>query len=385
MKRLLLAGAGHAHLGVLRSLASAPLADTEVVLVTPHARHLHSLMLPGWVAGQYTLDQCAIALPALAQRAGVRLLLGHVERVDLDDHRIHVRAAAGCPPVPPLPFDLLSIDTGPVADDHAIVGCAEFGIPLRPLENFVAVWPRLQVQLAADRLQGGAASTVSVVGGDSEAVELALAIAWRARTAQIPLRVQWITGQDGVLPASAPALRRRLQTLLPSRGVRAIEDDAVRLERGTVHLAGGGQLGSDVTLVVTGAAAAWPRLSGLGVDGRGYIGTNALLQSVSHPFVFAAGQCASPLDHPHPRLAAFAVRAGPPLAENLRRALAGRPLRPYAPSLRTFEALASGPRHALATWGGLAFAGTWVGRWKDRRDRAYVARHAGKSTRQSGH
>ncbi|MFN9571937.1 MAG: hypothetical protein ACK58P_02650 [Betaproteobacteria bacterium] len=52
MKRLLLAGAGHAHLGVLRALAAAPLARTEVVLVTPQARQLHSPLLPGWVAGQ---------------------------------------------------------------------------------------------------------------------------------------------------------------------------------------------------------------------------------------------------------------------------------------------------------------------------------------------
>jgi NADH dehydrogenase FAD-containing subunit len=141
---------------------------------------------------------------------------------------------------------------------------------------------------------------------------------------------------------------------------------------------------SDVTLVMSGAAAAWARLSGLGVDGRGYIGTNALLQSVSHPFVFAAGHCASMLDHPRPRLAAFAVRAGPPLAENLRRALAGRPLRPYAPPQHVFEALATGPRHAVGSWGSLAFEGAWVWRWKDRRDRAYVARHGGKPTRRSG-
>ncbi|MFY8122229.1 MAG: FAD-dependent oxidoreductase [Burkholderiaceae bacterium] len=384
MKRLLLAGTGHAHLGVLRALAAAPLARTEVVLVTPQARQLHSPLLPGWVAGQYTLEQCAIALPALLQRAGVTLRLGHVERVDLDNRLVHVLTAAGCEPMAPLPFDLLSIDTGPVVDDRAIVGSAEFGIPLQPLESFVAVWPRLQVQLAADRLQGGAASTVSVVGGGSEAVEFALAIAWRARTAQIPLRVQWVTGQEGMLPAAVPALRRRLQALLPRCGVRAIEDDAVRLERGTVQLAGGGQLVSDVTLVMSGAAAAWARLSGLGVDGRGYIGTNALLQSVSHPFVFAAGHCASMLDHPRPRLAAFAVRAGPPLAENLRRALAGRPLRPYAPPQHVFEALATGPRHAVGSWGSLAFEGAWVWRWKDRRDRAYVARHGGKPTRRSG-
>ena len=57
MKRLLLAGGGHAHVGVLQALAARPLQDTEVTLVTPAARQIYSGMLPGWIAGHYALEQ----------------------------------------------------------------------------------------------------------------------------------------------------------------------------------------------------------------------------------------------------------------------------------------------------------------------------------------
>ena len=73
MKRLVLLGGGHAHVHVLDALARAPLPDTEVTLVSPYPQQIYSGMLPGWIAGHYPLDACAVALPPLAARAGCTL------------------------------------------------------------------------------------------------------------------------------------------------------------------------------------------------------------------------------------------------------------------------------------------------------------------------
>ena len=51
MKRLVLLGAGHAHLHVLRDIVRRPPADTRVTLVTPYPLTLYSGMVPGHVAG----------------------------------------------------------------------------------------------------------------------------------------------------------------------------------------------------------------------------------------------------------------------------------------------------------------------------------------------
>jgi len=97
--------------------------------------------------------------------------------------------------------------------------------------------------------------------------------------------------------------------------------------------------------------------------------------SRSHPEVLAAGDTRLVVDHRYPRSGVHAVRAGPPLAMNLRRAATGQALQAYWPPQVTLNLLSCGTGHAVAGYGPLAAAGAWVWRWKDRIDRAFVARH----------
>ncbi|GAB4466623.1 MAG: FAD-dependent oxidoreductase [Burkholderiaceae bacterium] len=371
MKRLLLAGGGHSHVFVLDALARRPPHDVEVTLVSPFDRQVYSGMLPGWIAGHYQIDQCVIPLAPLAQRAGARFVQAHVARLDLDGRVAYTEASE------PLPFDVVSIATGPVMNLDAITGLREHAIALRPIESLIRAWPRLLTQILALAEAGNDTATVTVVGGGAGGVELALAIAHRTQIAYIPARVQLVTGKPGLLPAFADGVRRRIARLLPVRGVRLIEDDAAEITRHTVVLADGGEIASDLTIAATGAAAAeWPREAGLAVDERGFIAVDERLQSISHPFVFAAGDCASIVGHPRPKSGVYAVRAGPPLARNLLRHLAGRRLRRYRPQRVALYLLATGPQHAIASWNGLSAEGRWVWRWKDRIDRRFVMRYA---------
>jgi pyridine nucleotide-disulfide oxidoreductase family protein len=381
-RRLLLVGAGHAHLAVLADLARAPIANVDVTLLTPYPRQIYSGMLPGWIAGHYSLDQCAIPVAPLADRANVRLALGSLTRLDLLERRAWVDTRG------PIDFDVISIDTGAVVDTGHLPGVHEHAIALRPIESFIVAWQRLHAQFAADAIaahddevtqpKSGARTVpaLTVVGGGAAGVEVALAIAWRFAGARVPLRLQLVAGRVGVLPTLPPHCRRRVLRHLVAQGVRVIDDDATAVERHGLTLDDGGDLPSDVTLVATGtAAAAWPRAAGLAVDGRGFIGIAPNFQSLSHPFVFAAGDCASMIDHPRAKSGVYAVRAGPPLAANLRRALAGESPMPYRPQRRALYLLATGGKHAIASWGGFSIEGDWAWRWKDSIDRRFVAQY----------
>jgi selenide,water dikinase len=124
-------------------------------------------------------------------------------------------------------------------------------------------------------------------------------------------------------------------------------------------------------------AAALPWLRGLGValDAAGFVAVNESLQSISDERVFAAGDCATMIGHPRPRSGVFAVRQGPPLAENLRAALAGRPLARYVPQEHALALISAGDRYAVASRGGWQAEGRALWRLKDWIDRRWMRQY----------
>jgi selenide,water dikinase len=208
-------------------------------------------------------------------------------------------------------------------------------------------------------------------------VEVVLAMQYRM--ASDGGRAQFTLIGDGptILGIHPPGVQRRFTEILRARGIALRLDTPVdRAEHGALVLRGGERLAADEVVWVTGAAApAWPRASGLQTDAAGFIAVNAHLQSLSHPVVFAAGDVASMHNTPRPKSGVYAVRQGPPLAENLRRALRGEPLLDYHPQPRALALISAGDRYAVASYGPFAISGAWVWRWKDHIDTAFMRRY----------
>ena len=157
-----------------------------------------------------------------------------------------------------------------------------------------------------------------------------------------------------------------------SRAQRGIDAPSVRVE---VHLGPGLPSLGIVGLPETSVRESKDRVRAA-LNDAGFVRVGATLQSVSHPNVLAAGDIIARDDVSHPRSGVYAVRAGPVLAANLRALVGGGTLVPYPPQQRSLNLLALGDGRAIASWGGWSMQGRLMGAWKDRIDRAFIARFA---------
>ncbi len=368
-KRLLLIGGGHSHVEVVRRWGLAPDNGVEVTLVSPDRHTPYSGMLPGHIAGHYRFEDCHIDLDVLCRSAGVAWLGNSVTGID-PLHR-SVRCADG----QVLDFDVISVDTGSTPVLANIPGSARHGVAIKPVRRFLEYWAALR----QEALRAAGNPHIAVVGAGAGGIELALAMHHRIHADGGRARFTVISDGPEILAQHPPGVQRRFDRVLRARGIALrLATPVLGATAIALRLGDGAQLPADHVVWVTGAAApAWPREGGLRTDTAGFIAVDAHLQSLSHPGVFAAGDVATMVKSPRPKSGVYAVRQGPPLTENLRRALRGEALIEYRPQRTALALISTGDRYAVASYGPLAFGGRWVWRWKNHIDRSFMARYRG--------
>ena len=371
--RVVLVGGGHAHVQVLRRMMMRPWPEARVTVVLDTPVAVYSGMVPGFVAGQYRVSELEMDVVPLARLAGAEVVLAPAVGVDPEARRIRLEGR------PPLAYDFASFDIGSTVAGLDLPGVRERARATRPIARLVRELGSLFDSFLAHRADRP--YEVVVAGGGAGGVELAftvrerlLGVVERSEIARPPA-VTLLQGLPEILPGFPASLAVRVRRNAAARGI-TIRTGAVvaAAEEGRVRLESGESVPADCLIWAVGAGSlAVFGDSGLPLDDRGFVLTRPTLRTVGDPRLFAVGDCATLRDWPRtPKAGVYAVRQGPVLAENLRRAVAGRPLRRYRPQPDFLTLLNLGDGTALGAKWRRSFEGRPVMRLKDRIDRKFM-------------
>jgi selenide,water dikinase len=371
IKDLVLIGGGHSHVILLKKFAMKPLPGVRLTVIARDLHTPYSGMLPGYVAGHYEFDDVHIDLRPLCQLAGARLYHDEATLLDLKTKQVI------CKDRPPVPYDVLSINIGSTPSFNNVPGAEQFTTPVKPINNFVDRWHQLSERV----MTTPGPHRIGVVGAGAGGVEILLSMQHSlsqllAEQNKGPndLEFHLISKSETILPSFGAGVRQPFERLMADRSIHV--HTAAKTEKVTpnaITLDNGDAIALDEVLWVTAAGAPnWLRESGLDVDDAGFIQVKDSLQSTSHSDVFAAGDIAAVVNHPRPKAGVFAVRQGPPLTENLRRVLVGKPARDFSPQRAFLVLISTGDKCAVASKWGLSAKGRWVWKWKDWIDRRFM-------------
>jgi selenide,water dikinase len=358
---LVFIGGGHTHALVLRMLAMKPIANVRLTLISDTILTPYSGMLPGYLAGHYSLDDTHLDLNKLCKAGNIRFIHDSVIGIDPDNKAIQLKHHSD------IRFDKVSINTGSTPN-LTIPGAKEFAVGVKPVSQLTHMWHQLKAQKPTT-----GAPHWAVVGAGAAGVEVVLAIAQYFKQKNTPIQLSLVHSGETILPSYHTRIKKRAYTALAEFNVKTVPHFKVTEVKADALIGETSNLAIDQSIWCTPAVApVWPKESGLDVDYKGFIAVNPFLQSMSHPDVFAAGDVCAMTQSPRQKAGVFAVRSAPYLFKNLHAAFTQKTMQPANLQTDFLSLVSLGDKQAVGQRNGISFSGKWVWHWKDRIDRKFM-------------
>ncbi|SEA79420.1 pyridine nucleotide-disulfide oxidoreductase family protein [Desulfuromusa kysingii] len=364
-KKLVIAGAGHAHMLTMEKLSSFVDAGYDVHVVGPSAYHYYSGMGPGMLGLTYSPEEIRFSVKTVAEKQGATFTLAKVQRIDPIRQRVCLDSGGE------LPYDVLSCNLGSQVSADLLSEPQDDVFAVKPIEKLFQARQRIL------KLGRTKKVSVGVVGGGVSALEIAGNV-WRlGQEAQMhPLDVVLFTGHQ-LLSHYPERVRQMAYSSLRKRAIRIEENRPVQaVATGQVIFAAGQSCDLDVIFIATGVKPSVVfRESGLPTGTDGGLLVNRYLQCPAYPTIFAGGDCihftAAPLD----KVGVYAVRQNPVIYHNLHAALGGGKFEPFKPKGKYLQIFNLGDDTGIFYRRPFVFGGPGTFRLKNYIDRKFMKRY----------
>ncbi len=326
--RVLVVGGGFGGLSAVAALARS---GARVTLVDRNAYSTFQPLLYQVATAGLTPSDVAYPLRSVTRRKGASFRRGVLAGLDLADRQITLADGGR------LGYDYLILATGVAASFFGITGAAEHCLSLYTRTDAVALRDHLSAwleRLSIPRQASGLA--ITIIGGGATGVELAGTLADLRNiglAAAFPdvdpgrIQVRLIEQAPSLITPFLPGLRRYAYRQLRARGVEVRLGTGISaVSAAAVHLTGGTDLPSDITVWAAGVSAP-ESVTGLGLpQGRGgRVITDPDLRVRGQDRVFAVGDIALIGSQPLAQLAQPAIQQGRHAAAQIRRLMAAQP------------------------------------------------------------
>jgi selenide, water dikinase len=263
-------------------------------------------MLPGVISQQYTIHQAMLDNKKLIEFAGGKLINARAISIDWKEkviicedtqeessffHSQNIETLKEKKLIN-VEFDVLVVDVGSVARKNGIEGVDEYTIPTRPISKLIYRIEDFEKNYKKDILK------VNVIGGGAAGLEIALCLQSRFKKTLPLVRTQLeILDRNSNFEKGlgSVSLANKIHSALISRKIETkFNSKVLKIEDGCLMMDDDSKISFDLCLYAAGSQAPpFIKESGMKIDENGYLLVNSKLQSISHPNVFAAGDCIS--------------------------------------------------------------------------------------------
>lgn len=337
-KNIVILGGGYGGLlSALSARAHLSAEEASITLINRDGSHQIVTELHRLAAGNVTEQAVALPLEKLFNGKQIDVKIGTVQAIQVDNRKVTLNDGSA------YAYDVLVLALGSETNFFGIPGLQENSFTLKSVSDAKRIYAHVEERIREYGISKNKADATFVIGGGGltgvelvgELADELPGICRKNGVDYADISLYLVEAMPSILPIFSADLIERATTSLEKRGVQFLTGLAITEVNGSVVSLKDGRTIETNTLVWTGGVQGSSLVANCGVEvNRGRATVNEYLQSVSHPDVFLAGDCAvvfGPEGRPYPPTAQLAWQMGELAGANIASYLKGSAMDAFSP------------------------------------------------------
>lgn len=358
MNTLVLAGAGHGHINILRKLIkdkNYKFNNTKIKLITDNDLQFYSGMIPGFIEGIYDLEEISFNVPELCKRLGIEYIQEKIIEIDSIKKIVITENNA-------YPFDYISINVGSETKDI-------FDDKINN-KNIIKVKPISNLVMLKTNLDKNYINNLVIIGSGASSIELALSISEKYKAVKINI----ISKSEDILKNFNNKSRKKAYEILKSRGVEILlQKDILNINNNEVMLNDYSMIKFDFCIIATGVKGQSIKYTNYQVTDNNFLVVDEHLFADKNTIAIGDMICIDKYDS-LPKAGVIAIRQSPVLSENISNMVNKKEVKKFfTPRSNYLQILNIGNKKAIINYNNFTYQGKLAWYIKDIIDRHYMS------------